>query len=376
MKRLYITTVFIIFLFLGVRAQVVDVVTTGIDRPRDLYLVGNELYFSEYDATNGKISKINITDPVPIVQNVVTGLEGPSEIMQYGNDLYIFQDYIVTLSKIDITATNPVVTNVFAPMQDPAHMLLLNLESLIPVGNQIYFPGTSFMASSGIYRFNPNLNSPQLSRIGQHYQADPFSLSLEHFYSAVLDGSDMYFIQRFGDAPSKLVKSDISASNPVIQDVFVGGLNSPSGLERVGSIFYISDPQENKILKVDISDPTPVLETVASNLNSPNDLKVIGNELYFTQTLGNKISKIDISNDLSVNEVTANKVIIYPNPTTDYIHVKELNTSKAYKIYNILGMELMQGTISTNDVIDVSNFKNGMYFLKIEGYSQKKFIKK
>ena len=65
---------------------------------------------------------------------------------------------------------------------------------------------------------------------------------------------------------------------------------------------------------------------------------------------------------------------IYPNPVTEYLILKDLKGSHNYSIINALGKELKEGTFSNNRIA-VSNLTNGIYFLKIEGYSVVQFIK-
>ena len=57
---------------------------------------------------------------------------------------------------------------------------------------------------------------------------------------------------------------------------------------------------------------------------------------------------------------------IYPNPASDFIYFSispELNSN--YKIYNLLGEVVGQGTIDCQP-IPISNLKHGIYFIKIE----------
>lgn len=67
---------------------------------------------------------------------------------------------------------------------------------------------------------------------------------------------------------------------------------------------------------------------------------------------------------------------VYPNPTNGGITIKigdnvtfqetSLHTAIEFEITNICGQTLMQGTISSeNQLIDISNLENGMYFIKI-----------
>ncbi len=78
---------------------------TGLSSPDALLLVGNDLYFSDYD--EGTVFKIDITDTNPTPTEIVAGLSNPSGLAfdQNENDLYIAENGADKISKIDITTT-------------------------------------------------------------------------------------------------------------------------------------------------------------------------------------------------------------------------------------------------------------------------------
>ena len=70
------------------------------------------------------------------------------------------------------------------------------------------------------------------------------------------------------------------------------------------------------------------------------------------------------------------KIELFPNPSTEYIQLFNLIKTENYKIYNIIGDEIMRGAISNEEIIDIRFFTNGLYFLKFENGNTIKFIKK
>lgn len=58
--------------------------------------------------------------------------------------------------------------------------------------------------------------------------------------------------------------------------------------------------------------------------------------------------------------------MVYPNPAKDVISIKNTNNATVY-IYNILG-KMVRKIDSTSDLlqVNVSDFSNGMYFIKIQ----------
>ncbi len=80
---------------------------------------------------------------------------------------------------------------------------------------------------------------------------------------------------------------------------------------------------------------------------------------------------------LSTNmfEFEQNKVKIFPNPSTDFIEISGLDKTTNYKLHDILGKEIKKGIISNNEIINIQNLTNGMYFLKFGNGNTIKFIK-
>lgn len=69
-------------------------------------------------------------------------------------------------------------------------------------------------------------------------------------------------------------------------------------------------------------------------------------------------------------------VKLFPNPSTDYIELSGLTESQDYKIYNILGVLVKKGSITSNEKIEIQNLPNAFYFLKLESGKTIKFKKK
>ena len=75
-------------------------------------------------------------------------------------------------------------------------------------------------------------------------------------------------------------------------------------------------------------------------------------------------------------EILKTKKTIYPNPSSRSITIKGIYKEQAYKIYNLIGAEVLKGIINFNENIEIHNLKKGLYFLKLENGNTIKFIKK
>lgn len=106
-----------------------------------------------------------------------------------------------------------------------------------------------------------------------------------------------------------------------------------------------------------------------STLHGVNDLHIIKNKIFLAGTYG-KIYRSQ-SRVLNINNFSYNQeILIYPNPAKDF--VKILNTDISDKInsielYNYIGQKVYkENTTNQSEIkINLSNFKKGVYFVKI-----------
>jgi hypothetical protein len=82
-------------------------------------------------------------------------------------------------------------------------------------------------------------------------------------------------------------------------------------------------------------------------------------------------------NNLSTKEFTATQLKIWPNPSNNYLHISTNGNIGKIQIFNVFGKNVLQ--LNATNLIEVSNFETGIYFLQIElnnnTMQQFKFIK-
>ncbi|ASW75967.2 T9SS C-terminal target domain-containing protein [Chryseobacterium piperi] len=86
---------------------------------------------------------------------------------------------------------------------------------------------------------------------------------------------------------------------------------------------------------------------------------------------------VRISKNPVPNATNQTDILIYPNPVSTVLNVKNISKRANYKLYNAAG-QLVSSGIILNNKIDVSRLINGVYVIDIEdvqGSAQKKFIK-
>jgi hypothetical protein len=97
-----------------------------------------------------------------------------------------------------------------------------------------------------------------------------------------------------------------------------------------------------------------------------------------TSDYGNNlfIDDIDIQSTLSVDDANEmDSLKIFPNPASGFIQISGLNTFQNYEIYNLLGARITYGGLENNQTIDIKEFANGLYLLKLENGRTFKFMK-
>lgn len=76
---------------------------------------------------------------------------------------------------------------------------------------------------------------------------------------------------------------------------------------------------------------------------------------------------------LSIDEFSLNNFYIYPNPSANYIHLKLPKSIREanLNIYDMLGKQVYNRTLILDDeAINISNFKSGIYLLKVSTLSK------
>ena len=65
-------------------------------------------------------------------------------------------------------------------------------------------------------------------------------------------------------------------------------------------------------------------------------------------------------------EFATNKVVLYPNPTSSIITINSNETIESIDLYDSLGRVLVSKIVESNEVsLELSNYNNGVYFVKI-----------
>ena len=111
-----------------------------------------------------------------------------------------------------------------------------------------------------------------------------------------------------------------------------------------------------------------ILNTIQGNRNPFID------NPYLATLIWNGPQATNTWSNLSNNYNYFSNIIIYPTTTNGIIHV--INTQDKiynYNVYNILGQLISKG--NTSDIIDISNYQKGLYFINLQLNNQTKTYK-
>ena len=67
----------------------------------------------------------------------------------------------------------------------------------------------------------------------------------------------------------------------------------------------------------------------------------------------------------SINNLEKKQIVIFPNPTSDYFSITENSSVKSLDIYNIVGKQMVIEPFQNGNAINVSNFPNGLYLVRM-----------
>ncbi len=348
MKNFFLFVFFSFFIELN--AQITDIVT-GLPSPNPIVFKDNILYVG--DTVANKIYKIDVTSSVPVAQDVISGLNNPISLVFNGNDLYIAEFGSNKISKIDVTDSNPIIQDVITGLSTGPTGLAIS-------GNSLYI---SFRYQNKISKIDITAANPILNTV--HYNSIHAPIAL------AINGNDLYFSTTSANV-NTVKKIDITQDYPTAS-IFMSGSGVTFHIIIHEGYLYMS---ELFIGKFGLVNGGGIALLMYEGL--PNGLAVYDNYLYVAQIVNNRIYKYDVSLILSTNDVIpiGEKSVLYPNPASDYIKVSKLTRTENFKIYDMLGIEVLNGSIALNGQIEIKSLNKGMYFIHFDDRSTMKFIKK
>lgn len=352
MKTIYsFALIVFLFYFTNVLTAQKQVVLTGLDEPTSIHIYDNQLFYGEFQGSlfrselgsgaqpervvpaggvyrtsrsgdflyiteglDGKVSRVNLTDPNFAKKELFTDLNFPSGIAVVDNKIYVaeFGEGHVALYDLD---------------ESPVEKKILVNELESPTG--ITVKGDELF----ITEFEGN-------RITKINLADPMAVKetvmggLNSPTEVVIVGKDLYVSEFEGNKLTKLTYTEIipNVSGYLASDYEI--INNPTGLFFEGTDLYVSSFADGVIYRVQI------------DLASVKD-----------------------------SDIVSNSSKIFPSPSSNYIEILDLKKSASYNIHNVSGEKIANGKIAAGEKVDISTYSSGIYFLVFEDNSSLRFIK-
>ncbi len=132
----------------------------------------------------------------------------------------------------------------------------------------------------------------------------------------------------------------------------------------------------------DVSFTIVKTDGISSTYTMSSDAKIYYSDTQlFLDNNGETVSynlsdlrKAYFSTNENVDEVENRQFDIYPNPVKDVLRITNITDNQLVTIYSINGKIVKKIDVSTNDEINVSDLKSGLYIIGV-GNKYSKFIK-
>ncbi|MAB49263.1 MAG: hypothetical protein CMC05_11595 [Flavobacteriaceae bacterium] len=343
MKRLLLLA-FFFQLSTSIYAQIEDVVTGIYDASR-IYLDGSNLFFSN----GGRIDVVDLTDESnPTVSLFQDGFSLAEGMAIYNDEFYVAEFGQGRIVKFSLNEVNPDIIEVTNSGVSP---------NVIVVHNDfLYYSDTN---GGSIYKYDLNGGSNESELLVSGYTGIIGLATKDDFlyFSVSINGGIIYKID--------LLDPD---ANPI---ALVAG-DHPLGIKIYEDILYVADQDFDLIVSFDTNEEPvqniDILLPFIDNIEDPRDIAIYGSYFYVLEP--DRLLRIPLSDlniNLGINEFEEQKTVsIYPNPTTQYIQLTNIETQEEFIIYDVNGREVLKGLYQPHTQINVSDLESGLYFIKLK----------
>lgn len=193
-------------------------------------------------------------------------------------------------------------------------------------------------------------------------------------------GDYMYYVIDSNDATgtnSKLSRLDLSAS-PFEEELVIPDLGGRVlGGYQLDDILYLSiqGPGTDHVLRLDLSSETPVSDVILDFTSPTYSLGITSyNESLYVVTSNGLIYTFE-DPILSTLNAEYPKLIATPNPATDGVRITGIEETTEFNLYSVEGRLLKSGFVDRNELVDLSTFTKGVYFIELTQNGNKEVIR-
>jgi ELWxxDGT repeat protein len=345
------------------------------------------LYFYVNRNGVGELWKTDGTTANTVI--VRSGLKNIAEMTVFNNELYFVagddnasegRELWVT----DGTTAGTIIKHdIFPNNLNPALGFSSNPSDLTIFNNELYFKARSYNNASGqIIGSELWKTDGTLSSLVKDINTDNLASGL-NMPNFTIFNNELYFVASDNTTSDfELWKTDGTESGTVkvVTSTDTGeSIDFTKATHYANKLYYFDSQQ------LWVTDGTPAgTEAITGSseqiiLVSSTTPLLYQNKLWFSGTSaanGNELTSLTDANALSVNDIVVEKVTMYPNPASNTIHFTNSLGKLSYKIYDVLGNMITNGTIDQNNAtINISSLKTGMYIIETTVNLQSKTFK-
>lgn len=190
-------------------------------------------------------------------------------------------------------------------------------------------------AGQAVYTVTPTANGCSGSPITVTVQVNPTPTVIPNTFGETINSGETTNVTLSSNVAGTTFSWTVSQSN-------VTGATSGSG-NNINQQLYTVDSSQNGYITYTI---TP----------------------YFNGCAGvSEIVQTTVNSNLSTNNFISQNFIISPNPVTDILNIKNIQTIKRVTAFNQLGQMVLQKEYNSNEVqLDFSTLKTGIYFISLD----------
>ncbi|WP_299675225.1 T9SS type A sorting domain-containing protein [uncultured Dokdonia sp.] len=181
-------------------------IASGLVTPVSMVRIDNDLYFSEFQG--GRIGRIDLTTGA--ISTVINGLNFPEQIVLIGDELFIAHAGANRVSKFNVTDTTPTLEDVVIGLNNPAGIHAEGTILLV----------TEFVTNGSIFRIDTSETSPTAIELVSN-QDNPFGVS---FFN-----DDLYFVQNGAGILSRFEGNVLSVSDQTLENIITVFPNPSQG---------------------------------------------------------------------------------------------------------------------------------------------------
>lgn len=362
--KLFLLVLFISNLVVSQEDYVVD-----LQNPNGHLIIGDYLYFTQKTTGDGRVSRVDITQQSPTVEDVYSSFNDPIDLVYDAPNLYVLELH-GGLYKMDISQSNPTPEFMLDPTGNTSNRSI----TMALKDNFIYI---SLFDEGKIVKVNTNDSFPT------NYEDVLVGLNL--LKNLRVKDNDLYYMY-WPSNGYKLEKVDLTETNltPVVVENSLGNVTDMIIRNNKAYIIHYTSGGNSAISEIDLNATLPtnsstIITNIASNLTS---LEIAGDKFYVAQHTNPQGKIITYTSSvLSTGNYETETPKIYPNPVSDKFNVSLKNDIiKSVSLFSVNGKEVFSKKINSSTAnISTENLSAGLYLVKINnslGTSYKKIIVK